>query len=213
MIKVLYRLLGIAFLLLQLQANAQLKLNFKFNKVTPADFDLSKSKFDSSAGAVVIADIGSSWFEGNAKGWFSLIHKKTTRIKILNKNGFDAANVQVHLYTNGKDEEKLENLKGYTYNLEDGKVVETKLDNASIFKDKLSKKYTLRKFTLPAIKEGSIIEYTYTIKSDFIENLQPWEFQGEYPILWSEYEVSIPEFFNYVSLAQGYLEFSGRTQS
>jgi len=106
MIKVLYRLLGIAFLLLQLQANAQLKLNFKFNKVTPADFDLSKSKFDSSAGAVVIADIGSSWFEGNAKGWFSLIHKKTTRIKILNKNGFDAANVQVHLYTNGKDEEK-----------------------------------------------------------------------------------------------------------
>ncbi len=213
MIKVLYRLLGIAFLLLQLQANAQLKLNFKFNKVTPADFDLSKSKFDSSAGAVVIADIGSSWFEGNAKGWFSLIHKKTTRIKILNKNGFDAANIQVPLYTDGKNEEKIDNLKGYTYNLEDGKIVETKLDNGSIFKDKLSKRYTLRKFTLPAIKEGSIIEYTYTIKSDFIFNLQPWEFQGSYPVLWSEYEVSIPEFFNYVSIAQGYIEFSGRTQS
>jgi len=98
MIKVLYRLLGIAFLLLQLQANAQLKLNFKFNKVTPADFDLSKSKFDSSAGAVVIADIGSSWFEGNAKGWFSLIHKKTTRIKILNKNGKFITHVAVKYF-------------------------------------------------------------------------------------------------------------------
>src|SRR5205085_17050 len=145
------------------------------------DFDLSSYHYDSSAGAVVIGDIGTSWFEGNTKGWFSLIHKKTTRIKILNKNGFDAANVKVPLYVDGSAEEKIDNLKASTYNVVDGKVVETKLDNNSIFKDKLSKKISLRKFTLPAIKEGSIIEYTYVIKSDFLFNLQPWYFQGEYP--------------------------------
>jgi hypothetical protein len=92
------------------------------------------------------------------------------------------------LYTDGKIEENLDNLKGVTYNLENGKVIETKLESGSIFKDKLSKYYTVRKFTLPAIKEGSILEYTYVIKSDYLFNLQPWEFQGEYPRLWSEYE-------------------------
>jgi hypothetical protein len=192
---------------------AQDKLNLKFNKISPGDFDLSKSKFDSSAGAVVIADIGASWFEGNTHGWFSMVHKKTTRIKILSKNGFEAANVEVALYTDGKTDERLENVKGFTYNLENGKVVETKLDNGSIFKDKLSKNYTLRKFTLPAIKEGSIIEYTYVIKSEFIFNLQPWAFQGEYPVLWSEYEVAIPDFFAYVSIAQGYHPFASKDQS
>jgi hypothetical protein len=78
------------------------------------------------------------------------------------------------------------------------------LDNGSVFKDKLSKHKMVKKFTFPAVKEGSIIELSYTIHSDFLQNLQPWIFQGEYPRIWSEYEVQMPTFFNYVSLNQGY---------
>jgi transglutaminase-like putative cysteine protease len=42
------------------------------------------------------------------------------------------------------------------------------------------------------------------VQSDFLFNLQPWEFQGDYPRLWSEYNVSIPEFINYAFISQGY---------
>jgi hypothetical protein len=42
-------------------------------------------------------------------------------------------------------------------------------------------------------------------------NLQPWEFQGEYPCLWSEYNLALPDFFNYVFLSQGYLPFDINT--
>src|SRR4030095_2419521 len=49
--------------------------------------------------------------------------------------------------------------------------------------------------------------YEYRIKSDFIFNLQPWNFQGEYPCLWSEYTVNMPEFLYYVTLSQGYQQF------
>ena len=52
--------------------NAQDKVNIKFGKITAADFDLSKYKFDSSASAVVIADIGFSTFEPNFKTGFQL---------------------------------------------------------------------------------------------------------------------------------------------
>ncbi|MEO6315350.1 MAG: DUF3858 domain-containing protein [Chitinophagaceae bacterium] len=196
-----------------LKITAQTKTPIKFGKITPADF-IIKEAFDSSASAVVIADVGSSEFEGNIKGWFSLVYKRTTRIKILDQKGFDAAKVEIALYSDGSAEEKLDDLKAFTYNLENGKVVGTRLEASSIFKEKRTKNYLFTKFTLPAVKEGSVIEYSYTVKSDFLYNLKAWYFQSQYPCLWSEYEVGIPEFFNYVTLSQGYLqpEFKSNTQ-
>jgi hypothetical protein len=193
--------------------NAQEKAPVKFGKISPEDFDLSKYNFDTSVSAVVIADIGSSDFEANSKGWFSLIFKHQKRVKILNKNGFDESNVQIPLYSNGTDEEKLLNLKAATYNLENGKIIKTELESNSVFKDKLSKNFVNRKFTFPAVKEGSIIEYSYTIKSDFLFNLQPWSFQGEYPRIWSQYNVGLPDFFNYVTLSQGYQQYHSKNNT
>src|SRR5258708_2055252 len=196
-----------------LKGIAQDKSPVRFGKITPADFDLSNRKFDSGATAVVIADIGSSEFVGNMKGWFSLEFKHYKRIKILNKNGFDAANLEIPLYFSCNVEEKLQGLKAVTYNLENGKVVETRLDDKSVFTDNMSKHLKQKKFTFPALKEGSIIEYSYTQSSDFLFNLQSWEFQGEYPCLWSEYEVGLPNFFQYVTLSQGFVPYDVNTTS
>src|SRR3954467_2735284 len=104
-------------------AHAQDKSPVKFGKIAPADFTI-KQTYDTGASAVVIADIGNSVFEGNAKGWFSLVYKRTTRLKILNKKGFDAAKVEIPLYSSGTGgEEKLDDLRAYTYNIENGKLV------------------------------------------------------------------------------------------
>lgn len=186
---------------------AQDKPPVKFGKISTEDFLLNGYKPDSSASAIVIADIGVSSFQGNDKGWFSLIFKRQKRIKILKQTGFGAADITIPLYFDGKAEEKLQNLKAITYNLENGNITETKLENNSVFKDKISKNKVVRKFTFPAVKEGSVIEYSYTVESDFVFNLQPWAFQGRYPVMWSEYEVRIPQFFGYVFLAQGYNQF------
>ena len=115
--------------------------------------------------------------------------------------------MQVYLYQDNGLEEELANVKAVTYNLEGGKVVETKFEKSNIFKDKIDKNRSVKKFTLPNIKEGSIIEFQYEVHSDYIRNLQPWAFQGEHPVLWSGYIVSIPQFFSYAFLAQGYQPF------
>lgn len=183
---------------------AQEKSPVKFGKISPDDFKTKAYSLDSNAAAVVIADIGSSQIVGNSKGWFSLEFRHFKRVHILKQSGYDIANIEIPLYTNGQQEEELQNLRAYTYNLENGKVVEAKLDvKNSVFKDKISKNLVVKKFTFPAIKEGSVIEFDYTVLSDFLFNLQPWEFQGGYPRLWSEYNVTIPEFFYYVFLSQG----------
>ncbi len=101
--------------------SAQEKANVKFGNVTEKDFATKIYSVDSNASAVVIADIGSSKIEGNSKGWFSLVFKHYKRMHILNKNGYDIANVSISLYTNGTDEEQLDRLKAVTYNLENGK--------------------------------------------------------------------------------------------
>jgi hypothetical protein len=194
-------------------AVAQDKPPAKFGKISPADFDLSAHKFDSAATAVVIADIGSSEFQGNMKGWFSLEFRHFKRIKILHKQGFNAANIEIPLYSSGTSVEKIEGLKAVTYNLENGKVTETKLDDKSIFTDKISRNWVEKKFTFPAIKENSIIEFSYVQHSDFLFNLQPWAFQGAYPCIWSEYEVDMPNFFDYVTLSQGYLPLAHKSSS
>jgi hypothetical protein len=192
------------------------KCEAKFGNVTEKDFANKVYAVDSTAEAVVIADIGSSQIEGNNKGWFSLVYKHYKRVHILNKNAFDMANVSIRLFSNGTDEEELDKLKAVTYNLENGKVVETKLDvKESVFKDKLDKNNVIKKFTFPNVKEGSIIEYEYTLKSDFLQNLQPWEFQGKYPRIWSEYNLTLPDFLGYVFLTKGYKKYdiSDRSQS
>ncbi|MEX6687752.1 DUF3858 domain-containing protein [Danxiaibacter flavus] len=191
------------------------KAKYKFGDIKPEDFAPTVYSVDSSANAVILADVGETVFEGNSKGNFSLIFTRLRRTRLLNKNSFDnEATVEIPLYVDGSIEEKLEDIDAVTYNLEDGKIVATKLDKASLFKDKASKNWTSRKFTFPNIKEGSIIEYRYKINSPYYSNLRSWNFQGSTPRLWSEYSVTIPsDIFDYVVTRQGYLPYAVDTVS
>ncbi|MEP6584637.1 MAG: transglutaminase domain-containing protein [Ginsengibacter sp.] len=199
--------------LIILSLKAQHTNNIKFGKINADDFSTGSTLVDSNTNAVVIADIGSSEFEGNNRGWFTLVYKRIRRIRIISQKGFDAADVSIVLYTdNGyyqddKNKEILLDLKGATYNITDGKISVTKLDAGSVFETRIDKNRLEKKFTFSSVKTGSIIEYSYTIKSDFIFNLQPWYFQGKYPCLWSEYTVNIPDFFAYIFLSKGYNPF------
>jgi len=194
--------------LLALQVAAQEKNKIKFGDLSEKDFAPKVYSIDSNANAVVIADIGSSQIEGNSKGWFSVSNKQFKRIHVLNKNGYDIADVSISLYSNGTYEEKLEKLKAVTYNLENGKIAETKFDiKSGLFEDRLDKNWKIKKFTFPNVKEGCIIEFEYTTISDFINYLDPWKFQGDYPCLWSEFNLTVPSFFYYVFLKQGYLKY------
>ena len=184
---------------------AQEKANVKFGDISEKDFANTVYSIDSNASAVIIAETGTSTIEGNTKGSFSLVLKYYRRAHILNKNGFDIASVSIPV---SGDAIKLDKLKAVTYNLENGKVVESKLDPKSdVFNDKVNKEIIDKKFTFPNVKEGSIIELEYSIVTDYYRYLYPWEFQGAYPCLWSEYNVSIPSFLYFIFLTQGYLKF------
>jgi len=189
-------------------AHAQDKLAVKFGKVIPRDFTVNADALDSTAGAVIVADFGTAIGMVNSRGGLFVEFRRSTRIRILKRTGFDAATITIPFQTSGAVPERIDGLRASTYNLEDGKVVETDVDSKSIFMNKVSKGLTEEKFTFPSLKEGSIVEYSYTLTSPLTTNLQPWTFQGKYPCLWSEYQVDIPDAFKYVVLSQGYLPFT-----
>ncbi|HLX65850.1 MAG TPA: DUF3858 domain-containing protein [Puia sp.] len=203
----LFAVVAVLAVTFPLHLRAQDKLPVKFGKITPDDFKVTAAGIDTSADVVVVADFGTSSFEGNARGGFDLTFKRSTRLRILKRTGFEAATIRIPIYTGIRESEKIVGLKASTYTLQDGKVVETKLDSKSIFTDKISKRWIEEKFTFPALTEGVILEYSYTQVSPFLFNLQPWEFQGRYPCLWSEYQVDMPNFLKYVTLTQGYVPF------
>ncbi|TWV99625.1 DUF3858 domain-containing protein [Chitinophaga pinensis] len=173
----------------------------KFGKITPEDFKPTSFEKDTSAHAVVIADVGSSEYEVDRDD-LNLVFRQYRRIRIIDKNAYDEATIRVGLYHVGSAEEKLQNVKAVAYNLVDGKVVETKMDSKSIFNDKASKTVNIKKFTIPDVKEGTIVEYSYSVSSPWQYQLRGWNFQDEYPVLLSEYRVEIPEFYDFVFLKQ-----------
>ncbi|HEX8656875.1 MAG TPA: DUF3857 domain-containing protein [Hymenobacter sp.] len=192
---------------------AQAQGPIKFGKPDPKDLTAAPFVGDSAAAAVVLCDFGTTSF-AYTENDFQLVSERITRIKILKKAGYEVATVEVPLYHRNTSEEKVSSLRGFTYNLVNGQVVKTKLETSSTFLEERAKNVRVRKFTLPDVREGSVIEYAYTVTSNFLFNFQDWTFQREIPTRWSEFRAVIPEYFEYKMLLQGYhpLEVQTKTE-
>ena len=180
-------------------------LPLRFGQPEDKDFEAKNFVADSGAAAVVLCDYGATRF-GSPAGEMSIISERTTRLKILKKAGYDYATVEVPLYHRDQQNERLSNLRGFTYvRGADGKINKTKLEPSAAFEEKRTDNLKVYKFTLPGVQEGAVIEYAYTVTSTFFSNYQDWTFQRDIPTRWSEYRTSIPQVYQYKALYRGYL--------
>ena len=111
------------------------KVPIKFGDIPIGDMKMTVYPNDSSAEAVVLCDYGTSQIEYNQNDVFVLNFERIRRIKILTKDGLSHAEFNIPLWRDGDREERLNGLKVVTYNLENGKVVETKMKGESVFKE------------------------------------------------------------------------------
>jgi hypothetical protein len=137
---------------------------------------------DSSAGALLLYDFGEVeiTYAGTNLSYLR-------RIKILNKSALNDW-VDVTLLV-----QKLGHTKiyGYTANLENGQVVKTQIGESQIFRTNYDKYWDVYTFTMPNVKLGTVIEYTWKTVLDFY-SLPTWKFQRSIPVLWSEYDLKNP---------------------
>ncbi|RZK95984.1 MAG: DUF3857 domain-containing protein [Hymenobacter sp.] len=122
--------------------------------------------------------------------------------------------MEVPLYHRDERAEKLSRLQGFTYlRAADGTITKTKLEASNTFEEKRTNNLLVRKFTLPNVQEGAVIEYSYLVTSTFFDNYQDWTFQREIPTRWSEYRTSIPQVYYYKILYRGYLPLATNESS
>jgi hypothetical protein len=200
-------LTGIVFLCMLTAIRAQVK-PYAFSKIKPEDFTSRGYEKDTSAVAAILGDKGESYLEYNDVKGFQLIYTRHLRIRILTKDGYGFATQSFKLYRSNGAAESVSDPKGYTYNLVNGKVEETKLGTSNIFEEQVSQNWVRTTFTMPNVKAGSIIDVRYKITSDFIWNLREWEFQSTIPVQWSEYTVTIPEYYVFSKLLHGSVPFA-----
>ncbi len=160
---------------------------------------------DPSASAAVLYRDISVQFEYMPSEGFHVITHVHERIKIYTKEGFRYATVFENLYKNKSEKESLGNLRAFTYNLEGEEIVKSKIKGSDTFTKTLNKYYDQETFTMPNVKEGSVIEYQYRLDSPFAYSIDEIRLQYDIPIKKQDVSVAVPEYFYFKPVMKGYL--------
>lgn len=160
---------------------------------------------DTTAAAAVLFEKGTTSFLYTQGEGFKVITEVDVKIKVYKKEGYDLANKEVAYYVGGNDDESVSFTKAITYNIVNGAIEKTKLKGDGQFVEKKNKSVSISKITMPNVKEGSIIEYRYTIKSPYVSTLPDWKFQRDIPVVYSEYTAGVPEYYTYNVYRKGFL--------
>lgn len=196
----------IAFLVILSSAcsiNAQ-EFDYRLGKVTKAQLKEKKHPVDEDADAAILFSKGETFITYTPDDGFNMITEVDIKIKIYSKDGYEWANKTIPYYDPGTNGESIRVSKAATYNLENGKIRKVKLKNEGEFTEEVNKFWKLKKIVMPEVKEGSIIEYRYTIKSPDITSIREWRFQETIPVNHSYYTTHIPEYFIFIPNFRGF---------
>lgn len=186
---------------------AQENYSEQYGKVTQYEMSMTEFPSDPEAEAVVIYSLGNNYFVGEDGVGFRLYMDVSKKIKILKQAGVSYANIEIPFYTGDQETELVQNIEATVYNMDDGKLVKSILDPKKIFEEKIDKEYFVKKIALPDVREGSVIEYKYRIKTPFFFNMRRWAFQEKIPVIHSRLDYKAIPYFEYSYITRGTAKF------
>ena len=176
--------------------------NYDLGKVSIDEVTNNTYAQDTSASAVILYKHRNTYFDhAHPDGWVIVteVHK---RIKILNKDGLDYATETIPLYKSSKAKERVSGIKGYTHNDVGGKVKSEKLKKSAIFNTKRSDNWNETSFTMPNVKVGSVVEWTYKVTSPYYK-IDDLVIQEDIPTKHYFGKIETLNYFNFKRIAKG----------
>lgn len=168
-----------------------------YGEIAPTDIALTVYEPDPNTDAVILDDYGQIEFDPN--GFYRF--KRLKRVKVFNRSAFNQGDIAIGY------------LRGNGYNLYDVEAAviapdgtRQELTKDDMFDEKVVGDRYEKKFSIPNLQEGSIIEYKYETTSRNFVSLRNWYFQTSIPTRRSELEITVPEWLDYIKLVQGDLQ-------
>lgn len=188
----------------------------RFGKVSKEELTKEKSTIDAESPAEILYEKMEVTLDLLPDGrGFQITKEIEGRIKIYNKDNTPERFLkqEVSLYAPSSNREKVMGFKGVTYNLDGGKIVETKVKGDDVFTERKNKYWEVEKFAFADVKDGSVLEYKYTVTSPYPREIQRWFFQAEIPVIYSEVKFYHPDFFQYSADLRGEIRGKINTSS
>ena len=87
--------------------------------------------------------------------------------------------------------ESIEEVKATAYNMEGSKTTKSKF-KGEVALEQLDDETWQARFTIPDVRQGTVIEYEYTRHSELFYRLHDWQAQQEIPVAYARLTVTIP---------------------
>jgi len=204
----------ILLFLILLFGTAAFAQDFPYGEQDDAALDMKKYDKDTSAHAVILKEHGTSGINLSNDYHVRLTFDYHAKIKFFDSKEFEREGTFVIPIYNGDGMvyEEVEDIKGITFYKDDnGMIQQAELDPKKIITEKRNRHYSLIKFTMPALRNGCVIEVSYRKITPYFRLFHPWDFQGCIPKVYSEYEVHIPGLWNFNASLRGYLKLTKNT--
>ena len=187
-------------LLLAMTSTAQTTIepNLKWGKPTQEELTMTEYAADKDADAVELfrqVDVYYHFINGD----FRVINEVKCRLKVLKPEGKRVADgvIAIRLSSSSSVPETVRGLKAVAYNMENDKMVKTKMESSMVHEEQIDKTEKLLKFSVPQVRVGTVVEYEYRLESDYYYELRDWYAQSDIPVVYTKYDVSIPEWFSF----------------
>ncbi|MDX2249974.1 MAG: DUF3857 and transglutaminase domain-containing protein [Bacteroidia bacterium] len=147
--------------------------------------EMKEYVYDTQTSAVIVCDFG-IWYPVDMPAGIVRLQRHV-RLKILREEGISQS--EISLIYNKSEGENITDLKAQTINFDGNRKKTTPLALKFLPEKTLKNGLAEKSFVFREVSPGSIIEYSYSLKTKSVEHLKPWYFQSEIPTIHSEIQL------------------------
>ena len=153
----LHKITTLAILFISISSISQQRVTATFGKPTYKEKEMMEYAKDKEASAVVLFESGKNHID-LIENRIRLVKEVHRKIKVIDPSNFKQAEVEIYYYKTNQTSERVVKLEAITHNGD----AKTFVRGSAIYDIDVSKNWSVKKFTFPNIKKGSILEYKYT---------------------------------------------------
>lgn len=177
---------------------SQARIIYEFGKPSEEDFAMEYYEKDPSAPVVILHDQGIFEYK-IIRNQLTLVKTVYKKIKVFDSKGFDRNIENIPLASSNEGSREVTRIRGFIHR----DPIQKSISKEDLLPSYIDGVGNVMRLLIRPIEDGDIIEYSYTIVSPFLFDLDGWNFQDEVPKLYSELIFKKPVGINFNDVLYG----------